>query len=76
MKTAVSQKLGKILSSGIIYKIHKISSLSNDTNLLELTSATAQKIDRKLRIWSHLLKKSLMANFIFCALPEVTLLRF
>ena len=22
---------------------------------------------RKLRIWSHLLKKSLMENFIFCA---------
>ena len=25
------------------------------------------KIRRKLRIWSHLLKKSLMENFIFCA---------
>ena len=26
---------------------------------------------RMLRIWSHLLKKSLMENFIFCALqPE------
>ena len=25
------------------------------------------KIHRKLRIWSHLLKKSLMENFIFCA---------
>ena len=24
-------------------------------------------IGRKLRIWSHLLKKSLMKNFIFCA---------
>ena len=24
-------------------------------------------IDRKLRIWSHLLDKSLMKNFIFCA---------
>ena len=24
-------------------------------------------IHRKLRIWSHLLKKSLMENFIFCA---------
>ena len=27
------------------------------------------QIRRKLRIWSHLLKKSLMENFIFC---EVT----
>ena len=25
------------------------------------------QIRRKLRIWSHLLKKSLMQNFIFCA---------
>ena len=25
------------------------------------------QIPKKLRIWSHLLKKSLMENFIFCA---------
>ena len=25
------------------------------------------QICRKLRIWSHLLKKSLLENFIFCA---------
>ena len=25
------------------------------------------QIRKKLRIWSHLLKKSLMENFIFCA---------
>ena len=25
------------------------------------------QIRRKLRIWSHLLKKSLVTNFIFCA---------
>ena len=25
------------------------------------------RIRRKLRIWLHLLKKSLMENFIFCA---------
>ena len=25
------------------------------------------KIRRKMRLWSHLLKKSLMENFIFCA---------
>ena len=25
--------------------------------------------NRKLRIWSHLLKKSLMENFIFCEVP-------
>ena len=27
----------------------------------------SDRIRRKLRIWSHLLKKSLMKNFIFCA---------
>ena len=26
-----------------------------------------EQIRRKLRIWSHLLKKSLMENIIFCA---------
>ena len=26
-----------------------------------------EQIRRKLRIWSHLLKKTLMENFIFCA---------
>ena len=28
------------------------------------------QIRRKLRIWSHLLKKSLMENFIFCAVSS------
>ena len=30
------------------------------------------QIHRNLRIWSHLLKKSLMENFIFCPLKSVT----
>ena len=29
---------------------------------------------RKLRIWSHLLKKSLMENFIFCAVYALGIL--
>ena len=28
-----------------------------------------EQICRFLRIWSHLLKKSLMENFIFCVVP-------
>ena len=28
------------------------------------------QIRKKLRIWSHLLKKSLMEHFIFCAVPK------
>ena len=31
------------------------------------------QIGRKLRIWSYLLKKSLMENFIFCAVHEIFL---
>ena len=30
--------------------------------------SNCDQIRRKLRIWSHLLKKSLMENFIFCAM--------
>ena len=29
------------------------------------------QIRKKLRIWSHLLKKSLMENFIFCAVTSM-----
>ena len=29
------------------------------------------QIRRKLQIWSHLLKKSLMENFIFCAVDKM-----
>ena len=32
------------------------------------------QIDRKLRIWSHLLQKSLMENFIFCAVGKMNLI--
>ena len=32
--------------------------------------STCDQIRKKLRIWSHLLKKSLMENFIFCAVLE------
>ena len=31
------------------------------------------QIRRKLRIWSHLLKKSLLENFTFCAVLELFL---
>ena len=30
------------------------------------------QIRNSLRIWSHLLKKSLMGNFIFCAVDNVS----
>ena len=30
-----------------------------------------EQIHRKLRIWSHLLKKFLMENFMFCAVGDL-----
>ena len=56
------------------------SKVENQGNHEQKLKSTAQKmkffikdffnkcyqIRRKLRIWSHLLKKSLMENFIFC----------
>ena len=38
----------------------------NEVSIKDLFSKCDQ-IHRKLRIWSHLLEKSLMENFIFCA---------
>ena len=60
---------------------HHVARGTNCTNWLETCTKTAQKmkfyikdffskfdpIRRKLRIWSHLLKKSSMENFIFSA---------
>ena len=34
--------------------------------------SNCDQIRRKLRIWSHLLKKSLMEKFIFCAVSPIT----
>ena len=36
-------------------------------------SSKCDQIGRKLRIWSHLLKKSLMENFTFCAVCAIPL---
>ena len=40
-------------------------------SLLELSSLDSDQIRNFLRIWSHILKKSLMENFIFCAVKQV-----
>ena len=34
-------------------------------------SSKCDQIHRKLRIWSHLLEKFLMENFIFCAVGKL-----
>ena len=39
-------------------------------------SSKCDQIRRKLRVWSHLLKKSLMEYFIFCAVINAICWRF
>ena len=38
-----------------------------------MTSLIMSCFSRKLQIWSHLLKKSVMENFIFCAVLVITI---
>ena len=38
-----------------------------ERNTVQKIKISIKDFFRKLRIWSHLLKKSLMENFIFCA---------
>ena len=55
--------------------------MKTDLNPIKLTAqkmkfsmkdffSKCDQIRRKLRIWSHLLKKSLMENFLFCAVTH------
>ena len=66
-----------------LFKIHTgiMFAIFKEDGKLDFLTDTAQKIKlsikdffskceqirRKLQIWSHLLKKSLLENFIFCA---------
>ena len=62
--------------------VKKVIEQNNDANDNDRVTAQKMKfsiedffskcdqIPRKLRIWSHLLKKSLMENFIFCAVTD------
>ena len=57
-----------------INKLITISSWQNQDNLhkkmkfsMKDSSSKCDQIRRKLRIWTHSLEKSLMENFIFCA---------
>ena len=78
-KILIFQKLLKCPFPCFLFMIYIKILLRN--SLMSRNSLTAQKIKfsltdffskcdqirRKLRIWSHLLKKSVMENFIFCA---------
>ena len=49
-----------------IFKVFKIFDIFDKFSIKDFFSKYGQ-IRRKLRIWSHLLKKHSMENFIFCA---------
>ena len=60
-----------------VYLVSKLLVLLNNTaqNMKFSIKDFFSKCDqnrRKLRIWSHLLKKSVMENFIFCAVIHVS----
>ena len=38
---------------------------------IKVFPSKCDQIRRKLRIWSHLMEKALMENFIFCAVREL-----
>ena len=38
-------------------------------------SSKCDQVCGKMRIWSHLLEKPLMEDFIFCAMLQITILR-
>ena len=54
-------KLYKTAADGCFYTSRKMKFSTQEF------SSKCDQIHRKLRIWSHLLKKPLMENFIFCA---------
>ena len=76
------QTLAKIISGNLEITMQEIKSFKNEVTELEDTAqkmkfsikgffSKCDQIRRKLQIWSHLLKKSLMVNFIFCAVRQV-----
>ena len=51
----------------------KDSSMFPDIHTAQEMKFSIKDFFSKLRIWSHLLKKSLMENFIFCAVSSLEL---
>ena len=59
-----------------IFKVFKVFYMVQKLNIsIKDFFRKCDQIQRKLRIWSHLLKKSLMENFIFCAVLSGQLLK-
>ena len=65
MYSNVAKETKKVLNSNI--RLHKKMKFS----IRNFLSKCHQK-HRKLRIWSHLLKKSVIENFVFCAVSAKT----
>ena len=58
---------GRIFPNFIFRQFHNISSAQKMNFSIKDIFRKCDQIRRKLQIWSHLLKKSLMENFIFSA---------
>ena len=56
----------KTMEAALMFAQLLISAQNMKFSIKDFFSKCSQ-IRRKLRIWSHLLKKSFMENFIFCA---------
>ena len=54
------------LIAPIMKTVRQAHYTKNEVSIKDFFSKSDQ-IRRKLQIWSHVLKKSLMENFIFCA---------
>ena len=60
----------RISKTFLLYSLHYVKLLRNTAQKMKIVIkdlfSKCDQIRRKLRIWSHLLKKSLMENFFFC----------
>ena len=65
----------KFLRNSALFALYKKSSFSLRISSVDVTKS-AETGNPEIRIWSHLLKKFVMENFIFCAvLPSIFNLR-
>ena len=68
--------LAKMLKDTIIYfclfdESYFLNTLHKKKVAIEDFFSKCDEIHRELRIWSHLLKKSLIESFVFCAVTSV-----
>ena len=66
----LAKKLFRAEASNLQVKFHSSTDEKTKFSIKDFSSKCDQ-ICKKLRIWSHLLEKSLMKNFIFCAVINI-----